>query len=35
MGVTMNGVTVAALDVLRLVSTGKPVPHVIGFRVAT
>src|ERR1039457_2388345 len=34
-GVTMNGVAVAALDVLRLVGTGKPVPHVIGFRVAT
>lgn len=31
---TMNGVAVAALDVLGLVSARKPVPHMIGFRVA-
>jgi len=31
---TMNGVAVAALDVLRLVCPRKPVPHMIGFGVA-
>src|SRR6266567_3585280 len=32
---TVNRMAVAALDVLRLVRTGKPVAHVIGFGVTT
>ena len=34
MGLAMNGVAVGALDVLRLVRARKPVPNMIGFRVA-